>query len=82
MPLNTFLLLHQVFYCDYTASGRSLSFIEDYIAKVVLPLCASASDTCSADSKNRIRKMKQDAREMIAKCVNGQENDAIIFGSE
>jgi hypothetical protein len=26
----------QVFYCDYTASGRSLSFIEDYIRDVVL----------------------------------------------
>ena len=27
-----------IIYADYTASGRSLSFIEDYIRAVVLPL--------------------------------------------
>jgi len=26
-----------VVYCDYTASGRSLQFLEDYIVKEVLP---------------------------------------------
>lgn len=30
-----------VVYADYTASGRSLSFIEDYIRDVVLPLYAN-----------------------------------------
>jgi len=27
-----------VIYADYTASGRSLAFIEDYIRDIVLPL--------------------------------------------
>ena len=31
----------RVTYADYTASGRSLSFIEDYIRDVVLPLYAN-----------------------------------------
>ena len=40
-------LLHTVFgdkphvYCDYTASGKSLRFIEDYIINNVMPLYAN-----------------------------------------
>ena len=30
-----------VVYADYTASGRSLTFIEDYLRDVVLPLYAN-----------------------------------------
>jgi len=30
-----------IIYADYTASGRSLSFIEDYVRSVVLPLYAN-----------------------------------------
>ncbi len=30
-----------VIYADYTASGRSLSFIEDHLRSVVLPLYAN-----------------------------------------
>src|SRR4030067_18469 len=32
--------VRRVTYADYTASGRSLSFIEDYIRDAVLPLYA------------------------------------------
>ena len=31
----------RVTYADYTASGRSLSFIEDYLREAVLPLYAN-----------------------------------------
>lgn len=31
----------KVTYADYTASGRSLSFIEDYIREAVMPLYAN-----------------------------------------
>ena len=33
--------IRRVTYADYTASGRSLSFIEDYIRDAVLPLYAN-----------------------------------------
>ena len=33
--------LRRVTYADYTASGRSLSFIEDFIRDTVLPLYAN-----------------------------------------
>ncbi len=34
-------------YCDYTASGRGLSFIEDYIRDEVLPFYANTHTTSS-----------------------------------
>ncbi len=37
----------RVTYADYTASGRSLSFIEDYIREVVLPLYANTHTEAS-----------------------------------
>ncbi|HEX5827793.1 MAG TPA: hypothetical protein VFY23_09755, partial [Candidatus Limnocylindrales bacterium] len=33
--------VRRVTYADYTASGRSLSFLEDYIREAVLPLYAN-----------------------------------------
>ena len=33
--------IRRVTYADYTASGRSLSFIEDYLRDAVLPLYAN-----------------------------------------
>ena len=37
-----------VVYADYTASGRSLSFIEDYIRSAVLPLYANTHTEASS----------------------------------
>lgn len=39
-----------VVYCDYTASGRSLQFIEDYILKEVLPLYGNTHTTTTITS--------------------------------
>lgn len=41
--LSPALSCFSVVYCDYTASGRSLQFLEDYIVKEVLP--------CSGDTR-------------------------------
>jgi len=40
-----------LFYADYTASGKSLSFIEDYIQNSVLPLYANTHSMLSATGK-------------------------------
>ena len=38
-------------YCDYTASGKSLRFIEDYITNQVMPLYANTHSMQSAGGK-------------------------------
>ena len=40
----------KVLYCDHTASGQSLSFIEDFILKEVLPLYGNTHTTTSVTS--------------------------------
>lgn len=44
------LALLAVVYCDYTASGRSLQFIEDYILHEVLPCYGNTHTTTSITS--------------------------------
>ena len=38
-------------YCDYTASGKSLRFIEDYIQNQIMPLYANTHSMQSASGK-------------------------------
>ena len=40
----------KVFYCDYTASGKALRFIEDFIASEVLPLYGNTHTTTTVTS--------------------------------
>ena len=40
----------KVVYCDYTASGKALKFIEDFIAQEVLPLYGNTHTTTSVTS--------------------------------
>ncbi|XP_074637843.1 putative cysteine desulfurase [Acropora palmata] len=68
----------RVIYCDYTASGRPLKFIENYIRNYVYPFYANTHTTASATSR-QTTKFRQDARDIIKKCVNAGEEDAVIF---
>jgi selenocysteine lyase/cysteine desulfurase len=68
----------RVTYADYTASGRSLSFIEEYIRQVVLPLYANTHTEASGTGR-QTSKFRADAREIIGRCLNTSDEYAIIF---
>jgi selenocysteine lyase/cysteine desulfurase len=70
--------LRRVTYADYTASGRSLSFIEDYIRAVVLPLYANTHTEASGTGR-QTSKFRADARSIIGRCLNASDKYAIIF---
>jgi selenocysteine lyase/cysteine desulfurase len=65
-------------YADYTASGRTLSFIEDYIRERVLPLCANTRTGASATGL-WMTALRHDARRIIHRAVGGGEEDVVLF---
>lgn len=71
--------LKRLTYADYTASGRSLSFIEDYIRSRVLPMYANTHTETSGTGLQTTR-FREDARRIIRESVGGNvEEHAIIF---
>src|SRR6266545_4017248 len=71
--------LRRVTYADYTASGRSLSFIEDYIRDAVLPLYAN-THTESSGTGLQTTRFREDARSIIRESVGGTPDEhAVIF---
>ncbi len=68
----------RVTYADYTASGRSLSFIEDYIRDVVLPLYAN-THTESSGTGLQTSRFREEARGIIRRCVNANDSHAVLF---
>jgi selenocysteine lyase/cysteine desulfurase len=74
--------LRRVTYADYTASGRSLSFIEDYIRNQVLPMYANTHTETSGTGLQTTR-FREDARNIIKECVgaNSDEHAVIFAGS-
>jgi len=65
-------------YADYTASGRSLDFIEDFIREAVLPWYAN-THTESSGTGLRTTRLREDARLMIRDAVGGSADDLVIF---
>jgi len=68
----------RVTYADYTASGRSLTFLEDFICREVLPLYAN-THTESSGTGLQTTRFREDAREVIRQAVGADERDVVIF---
>jgi selenocysteine lyase/cysteine desulfurase len=65
-------------YADYTASGRSLHFIETFIQQRVLPFYAN-THTMTSYTGAQTTALREEAREQIRKAVNADDDDCIIF---
>jgi selenocysteine lyase/cysteine desulfurase len=68
----------RVTYADYTASGRSLDFIEDFIRDAVLPRYAN-THTESSGTGWQTSRLREDARRLIRDAAGGTEDDLVIF---
>ncbi len=66
-------------YADYTASGRSLAFLEDYIREQVMPLYANTHTESSGTGRQTTR-FREDAREIIRQACGADPDEyAVIF---
>ena len=68
----------RVTYADYTASGRSLSFIEEFIRHEVLPRYANTHTEASGTGLQTTR-LREDARRIIRDSVGGDDETCVIF---
>jgi selenocysteine lyase/cysteine desulfurase len=70
--------VRRVTYADYTASGRSLAFIEDFIRDAVLPLYGNTHTESSGTGRQTTR-FREDARRIIADAVGATAADHVVL---
>lgn len=68
----------RVTYADYTASGRALGFVEDFIRTQVLPGYAN-THTESSGTGLQTTRLREEAREIIRDALGGEEDTVVLF---
>src|SRR6185369_13194376 len=68
----------RVTYADYTASGRSVGFLEDFIRTQVLPRYAN-THTESSGTGLQTTRLREDARRIIHAALGGDPDVAVLF---
>lgn len=68
----------RVTYADYTASGRALGFLEDFIRDEVLPRYAN-THTESSGTGLQTTRLREDARRIVHDAVGADEDTVVIF---
>src|SRR5918995_541455 len=68
----------RVTYADYTASGRALGFLEDFVRDEVLPRYAN-THTESSGTGLQTTRLREDARGQVHRSVGGDDDTVVIF---
>ena len=70
--------LRRVTYADYTASGRALAFIEEFLREQVLPAYAN-THTESSGTGLQTSRLREESRRIIRDALGGNDENAVIF---
>ncbi|MBC7282209.1 aminotransferase class V-fold PLP-dependent enzyme [Hoeflea sp.] len=77
-PISTPFGIRPLVYADYVASGRGLSFIEDFVRDQVLPDYGN-THTETSHTGRQTTVLRETARETIRRAVGADQRHAVIF---